>query len=202
QLLHILISTAAVWVFLKHAPFQRTIKILFIFGYFMLFEYTLISRNYALGVLFLFLACSMYETRRERFVLFSLFLALTCNTHAIFFVISCSLMFVTLIEVGLRDGLSFKANLITGTLIFAVGSLLAIAQMIPPSDTGFFEGINTISLYDRITKSVVGFFKGIVVLPKLNTIHFWNTNLLISYNGALAGVLAAFSLFIPYFLFF
>src|SRR6185436_17354560 len=48
QLLHIFIALTAVIIFLRNAPFHDLFKILFVFGYFMLYEYNIISRNYAI----------------------------------------------------------------------------------------------------------------------------------------------------------
>jgi hypothetical protein len=55
QLLHIVISSSIAYIFLKKTPFKLWFKIAFLLSYFMLYEYTIISRNYNLGVLFLFL---------------------------------------------------------------------------------------------------------------------------------------------------
>src|ERR1051325_7144692 len=63
QLLHIVISTTTGFVFLRKAPFSWGFKILFIFGYFMIFEYNLISRNYMLAIGFLFCACWLFGDR-------------------------------------------------------------------------------------------------------------------------------------------
>jgi len=54
QLLHLAVATGAVFLFARKAPFTWLFKFLFVFGYFMVFEYALVSRNYILGILFLF----------------------------------------------------------------------------------------------------------------------------------------------------
>ena len=55
QLLHILISTAFIYIFLRYSTFPQAAKALFVFGYFIIFEYTLISRGYGLGILLAFI---------------------------------------------------------------------------------------------------------------------------------------------------
>ncbi len=202
QFLHIIIASSVVFVFFKNAPFSRVFKILFIFGYFTFFEYNLISRNYALGVLFFFLACSIYKYRKEKFILFACFLALTSNTHAIFVVISCSLMFTVFIEHIKENGLRLSTKINIGLSIFVIGTLLAIIQIIPPSDTLFFERTNELSIYQKIPKAFIVFFKGIFTLPDIRTIYFWNTNLIVNLSKFLAATLGIASLFIPCFLFF
>ncbi len=203
QLLHIIISTSAIFVFLKNAPFSLIFKIAFIFGYFTFFEYNLISRNYALGVLFFFLACSTYKYRKEKFILFASFLSLTCNTHAIFVVISCCLMLSVLIEhIIYNNSFRIPIKMRVGLFIFSIGTLLAIIQIIPPADTLFFESSSNLKIYQKISKVFVAFFKGIYTIPDLRTIHFWNTNLIINLSKPLAAILSLASFLIPCFLFF
>ncbi len=60
QVLHLIIATCSVYVFLKYSPFTRTTKLLFIFGYFPCYEYAVLSRSYALGVLGLFSFCALF----------------------------------------------------------------------------------------------------------------------------------------------
>jgi hypothetical protein len=66
QLLHLMIATGTVYIFLKYSPFTRLQKILFIFGYFPFYEYCAISRNYGLGVLSLFSFCAVFASGEPR----------------------------------------------------------------------------------------------------------------------------------------
>ena len=70
QILHISISCFIVFVFFRKAPFKLWFKIAFALSYFMLYEYTVISRNYNLGVLFLFLSCIYYQKKEVNFTSF------------------------------------------------------------------------------------------------------------------------------------
>src|ERR1700744_3146278 len=47
QLFHWLVINCTVFVFLRHAPFNLTVKMLMVFGCYFLFVYSIISRNYA-----------------------------------------------------------------------------------------------------------------------------------------------------------
>lgn len=98
QFFHIVISSFVVFIFLKKAPFNWLFKALFIFGYFMLFEYNLISRNYILGVLFLFLAATQFENRKLKFTLICFYLALACNIHLMFSVIAFALFLLLVLK--------------------------------------------------------------------------------------------------------
>ncbi len=51
QFFHLVIAAVSVYVFIAFAPFSKLQKVLFAFGYFPLYEYSIISRHYAIGVL-------------------------------------------------------------------------------------------------------------------------------------------------------
>lgn len=199
QILHILIGTVAVFTFLKYAPFSRLIKVLFIFGYFMFFEYTLLSRNYMLGVVFLFLACSVFNHRKERFIKLAVLLACTANTHAIFLILASSLMFVLILEYLQDNGLKFTKRFIIGLAIFTAGALLSVAQILPPSDTVFFDRVNEIPIIDRILRCSIVFFKALVPLPDFSTLSFWNSNLIINTSRIGAAIAGVISFLLPLF---
>ena len=201
QFLHILISTSVVFIFLRKAPFNWIFKTLFIFGYFMIFEYNVISRNYILGVLFLFLACSVFEKRKENFILLTVYLALATNIHLMFTVIAFALFLTLLLENYLNKEL-FKRAYCIGYLIFGIGLLLTIIQIIPPEDTPFFDRIDSMSLGEKFTRGFISLFKAIVTIPDFTTIHFWNSNLLVNLSKPISATLGLLSYCIPLLLFY
>jgi len=66
QILHFIIILAAVILFITKSPFDLKTKLLFPFGYFILYQYNTIARNYGLAVLFLFLIATIYPKRLEK----------------------------------------------------------------------------------------------------------------------------------------
>lgn len=202
QLLHVSIAVAAVFVFLKRAPFSALFKLLFVFGYFLLFEYVLISRNYNLGLLFTFLACSYFKYRTEKFVIISIFLAIACNTHAIFLVLSACTMVQLFWERLQDESLRFSKKTWIGLGIFSFGALAAILQILPPEDIAFFDKAATTSFLEKIPKAIFPFFKGVFILQDMRLTSFWNTNLLLILSKPIAVILGVLSLLTPYFLFY
>lgn len=200
QFLHIIISTFAVYVFLKKAPFNWIFKILFIFGYFMLFEYNLISRNYILGVLFLFLACSIFEKRNEKFSLLCVYLAIASNTHIQFSVIAFALFLIVLFE-QLEYKQYLKKQNIYGYLIFLIGLISIIIQIRTTNSDWLLNSINQMPISERLTQGFISLFKGIIIIPDFTTIHFWNTNIIVSLNRKIAAVLALLIYLLPLVLF-
>jgi hypothetical protein len=90
------IATAAVYVFLDKAPFSWIQKILFIFGFFCLYEYSVISRNYGISMLLLFLFCSLYPYRFQKIYATTIVLFLLAHTNAYGLIIATAI-FLSLI---------------------------------------------------------------------------------------------------------
>lgn len=65
SLIHLAFAFSAVILFVSNAPFSRFTKYLFIFSYFMVYEYAVLAREYALAVFFLFWIASYYPKRWE-----------------------------------------------------------------------------------------------------------------------------------------
>jgi len=200
QLLHIVISAGAVLIFLKKAPFSLVFKTLFIFGYFVIFEYNLISRNYILGLFFLFLACSVFKDRNRKFILLCFFLALACNTHLIFGVIAFAVFLTLLLENFQNKKLFTKSHMI-GYLVFLIGVLLVIAQVVPPDDNPFFIRLDTIPLAEKFIKGFISLFKGLLTIPDFHSIHFWNSNILVNYSKPLSAIFGLLLYLLPVVLF-
>lgn len=197
QFLHILISASTVFIFLFKAPFKLLFKTLFIFGYFVFYEYNIISRNYMLGVLFLFLALSLFKNRDKKLILISLLLTLSANVHAIFTVISFAVFLVLLFE-KLQHTTTFKKHsFLVGSFIFTIGLLLSISQIIPENGSFFFSRIDTISFQEKIIPGAVSLFKGLFPLPDFRTIHFWNSNLIVNLSKPISGILSILVYLIP-----
>ncbi|MDI9255835.1 hypothetical protein [Flavobacterium sedimenticola] len=201
QFLHILISTSVVFLFLRKAPFSLVFKTLFIFGYFMFFEYNLISRNYMLGVLFLFLACSVYEKRKEKFTLLCASLALSCNVHLMFSVLALVFMFTLLWE-NYQTRELFRKKYLPGYVLFGLGLLSLGIQLQTTHSEWFFNLLGTISWREKLTGGLLSLFKGLIAFPDFTSIHFWNSNFIVNTYRPLASILSLLIYLVPFILFF
>lgn len=201
QFVHILISAATVFLFLRKAPFGWIFKILFIFGYFMIFEYNLISRNYMPGIFFLFCACSIFKNRNEKFLSLCFFLALAANAHLMFSIIAFAL-FLTLLLENLLNREILRKDFLIGYVIFGIGLVSIIVQIQYTDSSWLLDPINRMPLAERLIKGYIAFFKGIVTIPDFRTLYFWNSNLIVNANRSLAAVLALLIYLLPLVLFF
>ncbi len=188
QISHILISTTVVFIFAKKSPFPLFFKILFTFGYFMIFEYNIISRNYILGMLFLFLACSEFAKRKEKNTLFFIYLGAATNVHLIFSIVAFAFFLVFIIE-QIQNQNIFNKNNITGYTLFGIGLLSLAIQIQTTQSDWLLNSFSSIPLKHRFTKGFISLFKGIFVLPDFRSIQFWNTNLILSFNKVIASII-------------
>jgi hypothetical protein len=76
QIATLVVATVAAVLFVRFAPFPRYLKVLLLFSYYYGYEYTVLSRNYVLGWLFVCLFCALYHPIRVRYVAIGLALAL------------------------------------------------------------------------------------------------------------------------------
>ena len=140
QILHWAIASAAVFVVARYAPFGPLQKILFAFGYFPLYEYGVMSRNYALGLLFAVVACALLRHRYRKPLWLALSLALMSNTSAHACILAIGVLFGLILDYRLNrralaeDDTVDVRKLYAGFAVVAAGILLAVLQMIPPAD--------------------------------------------------------------------
>lgn len=91
QLFHFLCGTAAALLVMIYAPFSVFVRLLIVMGYYVSFEYLLISRNYVLGMLMIFLFCSSYDRLSRKPVAGGILLGLMANTSTYGAIISLAL---------------------------------------------------------------------------------------------------------------
>lgn len=132
HLIHGLIASVGIFIFLFYAPLPKILKLILPFGYYFSFEYAVIARNYNLSILLLFALAACYQKRLTRPLTYAtlIFLLSWTNTH--------SLAVAGLLSVGLLYDL-IKENkwtaqkFISGLLSFS-GPISALITMIPHVD--------------------------------------------------------------------
>ena len=136
QVLHLAIASAVVFVVARYAPFPRLHKVLFAFGYFPLYEYGVLSRSYALGLLCIVVACALLGCRRRRPLWLGLALALAANTSAHACIVAIGMLCALALDRGARaeEGAAAARRVYAGFAVAAAGILLAVLHMIPAPD--------------------------------------------------------------------
>ena len=92
QVIHLVIAWLIVFVVLFYSPFPFIIRILIPFGYFFLFEYSVLSRNYAIGILIAFIICIIiHKNFKGKILLYYFLLFLLSNTHLLSLLLAASI---------------------------------------------------------------------------------------------------------------
>jgi hypothetical protein len=175
QILHGLTATATVFLMAAFAPALRWQRVLLCASYFVLFEYAVISRNYASGMLALIAFAALVSRRPTAYVSAALLLVVAINSNA--FAAMMTLMIC--LWVALRwqvDGRPFPRRFVAGVTIVAAGFLLAFLQMRAPADRNWSP-----TLFDldpmRAGKMAAAVWRSFVPIPSPGR-AWWATNFL------------------------
>ncbi len=182
QVLHLLIATGMAYVFLRFAPLKRTHKLLFIFGYFPVYEYAVISRNYGMGILLIFCFCATLGLgQRRRYLLLSAILALLCQTNAygciIAVCLTCMLLYELVVDEKARAALHGKWwTIAVCVFLVSLGVLVSVLIAAPESNGQYGNMWAAKTDADRLPETLATVWKGIVPIPRLRYCY-WDSNI-------------------------
>jgi len=186
QLLNLAIATATTYLIAAYSPFTRMQKVLLCFGYFPLYEYGTISRNYAVGLLFLFWFCAWYRPdRKQNWVVAMLLLSLLANTSVYGAMIAMAFAFSffafpAATSGGMRKFLAERGTHVgVGALVFLAGIAIAILQMHPPPDSGLAVGWHFPMTVFGVRRTLTGLWRAFLPIPS-SLAEFWNSNFFFS----------------------
>ncbi|MEO5356956.1 MAG: hypothetical protein H7844_06620 [Nitrospirae bacterium YQR-1] len=188
QMVHLCIATAAAFVFLKYSPFKKWQRILFIFGYFTFFEYAVISRNYSMGVMLIFISAYMMKPVEggKNYMLLSILLFLMCQTNAYACVIATAFAltagFEFLFDTKNKKNINTWLIITLSAFIFVSGLVFSIYQMMPPPDSQYLkkpEFLTGIFMYDfmRLLSQISIVYNVYFPIPMFNP-NFWGGNII------------------------
>lgn len=183
QLVQLLIAAAVVFLVLFYAPLPLSIRALIPFGYYFLFEYAILSRNYGLGILLALAICIiLHRSFRYRLVLYYGLLFLLSNTHLVTLVLAASLhLYFLLLRLEQGDNRRYIA------LHFLAGALVlfpALYFIAPPSN-----GENNTAFWirtwkkDQLALALQAPLRAFVPMPAWWEYHFWNKPFLFEWQA-------------------
>ncbi len=181
---HLGIAALDVALFARFAPFGRVQKVLFAFGYFIVYEYAALSRCYGLALLFALLLCIHHSRRLERpyatgFTLAAL--ALTTTVGALAAAGYTAALIVDWLVARSRGRAAVPAH--TGRVavivsVAALGGLAAGACAWPPADSTVAHlGTAPIMPWEFASTRVIA---GLFPIPRAD-FFFWNSNALLDH---------------------
>lgn len=175
-------------ILLFFSPFTRLQKFLLLSGYYFLFEYAVIARNYMPAIFFAFcLAALYYRNFRYKIFCYYLLLFFLSNVHLL------GLLLAVSIHAGFCFGKfpekrSFALHFIFGLLIF----LPAIYFILPPYDSQLnFEFWRSQWSVSRLYLFVTVIVKSLFPLQEWFDQHWWNTNFLLDNDSIIFRMVAA-----------
>lgn len=187
QLLNLVFALGAIYVFSCFSPFPRWLKVLFAFGYFPLYEYGVISREYCLGMLLVFLLCAVYCWRPQAMLLISLLLVLMAFTTIYTFILGvafCACLLGRLIWDPVYRSSVWAQPLKNGFAgIAAIAAMVILVVLLrPPSGGRVYHGLNTKVSIPQIEGTMDEIWNAYLPFPKIQR-EFWNTNLVTDQQG-------------------
>lgn len=205
QLFHLGLATTSVFLFALYSPFTRLQKVMFSFGYFSFYEYAVISRSYALGVMFIMLTCVLLTRAKRNYLLIALTLGLLANTSVYGLLIAPAFALYIGAELVVqyyrtRSLNNRKAVLLLSTLLLTVSLTVGVLQLLAPTDYTRPSGVPEIVQVekDSLAGSFQPIFVSYVAVPNVFALYHWGTNILSAAPVLLArriGVLASLILF-------
>ncbi|HEY5014362.1 MAG TPA: hypothetical protein VIK61_16890 [Acidimicrobiia bacterium] len=200
QLLQFFIASTTISVAVWRAPFTQLQKLLFVFGYFVLYEYGVLSRSYGLGAMCLVIALALAGTSApRRWGPIGALLGLVALTSAFGAVVAIAVLAGLGVDEWFRrrdDGFAGAPNgavLLGGLLTFAGLATAYLQAAHPPSDTGNYSHWRTSLDVGLGASSMASVWRALVPIPSLER-SYWNSNIL-SARAAVVGVLG-FALFV------
>ena len=173
QALHLLIAIGTVALIATASPFTRAERWLLAFGYFFVFEFAVISRAYALGVVLALAICAVYVRPRPSVLALTVLLALLANTslYGVF-------MTIALVAGIVVDGRLLRDRAAwAGAVVLAVAVGIAMVTLYPAPDNAFarewhrFDPVRVEGVLDLASAAYVP-------LPDYWVAAPWNSNLL------------------------
>ncbi len=170
KVIHLTISTISVFLILKYFPLNRIYRTVLVFGYYFFFEYSIISRNYAFGVLFLVIFCILYRKRQKNLIYLGITLFFLGQANYYSFIISLVLAIALIIDFVLeyRDKKKktyFLNLIITLLIIFAeiISVYWQLRKQIPANLPSPGTSLRLIDFISNSRSSIINVLNGIVV---------------------------------------
>jgi len=137
QIINVIISTANVYLCLRYFISSNVDRVLFIFGFYFLWQYGAVSRSYSFGILSILLFLLQFKSKH--YVKAAFFLLLASNIHILFNILAFAYVvtWISLYFVSSEDNPVKKISDIPWLSlgITLVGIMSSIVQTIPPNNT-------------------------------------------------------------------
>ena len=175
------VAFAGVFVFFQFAPFSNWQKILFIFGLFPIYQYSVMPRNYGLAMPLVFLFAHFYRTRQENPLVLSVLLFVLANTSVHASLIAAVLSLVWVVEYFTGERKKLALHLGSFGLV-VLGGVIALVTTMPSADTVVTSvvssGLGFGELIDALFRNLLHpaeYYSGVFpkISPLMRDLVFW-----------------------------
>jgi hypothetical protein len=177
QLFHLALATGSAYLFLRCSPFPAWQRVLFAFGYLPFYEYLLISRNYAFGLLFLGLFCAVYSRWPRHYLPLAGLLVLLANTNAYGLLFAFALGVALALEYRSDPGRATAGTRFWGAAaLFGAGLAVSALTIAPPADSTLAGGASGWTLYfdaNHFFTALSRIWSGYIAVLVPNDAHAW-----------------------------
>ena len=133
QFLSWIIGVLTALIILFISPFGRLEKILFIFGYYFFYEYVILSRNYGISLLLLFLSLHFFSNKK--IFLSSIFLSFAALCNVFSLILSSVLGLYFLYKTKFNK--IFNVRFIVSIVLYFCTLIFCFLLLYPPEDRAF-----------------------------------------------------------------
>ncbi len=192
KIVHLILSSSTCFLFVKYSPFNKIINVLFVFGYFPFYEYSIVSRNYALGVLPIIIFCVLYRDKYKNLIPISIALFFMGQAHLYTFLISLFFLLLMIIDFisDRRDILkqTTRTKLSIFSLIIIAGFVLLFWELGSQAIQGTVWGPSVTTIFNVTAEQLSRFpflaskyiISVFLQIPRFG-FEFRNTNLIYSF---------------------
>jgi hypothetical protein len=184
-------------VLLRYGPFPLWMKVLILAGYYFLYEYDVLSRNYAIGVWMLFLCCQLLRDAERNAWRIGVLIFFMCSAHLFFAFASVGILLYLLMT--WRERRWKKGRMIGLGALISIGLLLAIIQ----AQTPVADNMNMRSVHPAEWLSPKNFLftagavvQGWLPVPQVSGGRFWNSGWIGAHSGAVGAVMLSVALLV------
>ena len=178
----VLVSSVGVFVLCRYSSLSRWQKVLFAFGYYPLYEYGTILRDYSVIGALSIVCCALLNSARWRPLAFSIAVALLMQTNPFGLALACALGATFVFDSWQKERLGPEVlgnySAIGGGLMVVSSFFAALKTMIPPPDVAEIvlgQPLRQDSHLVRLLESLPFPVRGWLPVPMFGT---WNSQIL------------------------
>ena len=175
---HWLFASCNAFLIIWFCPFPAWQRIACCFGYFILFEYGLICRNYAMETTFALAFVAIYSSRKSAIWIQALALGLLVQTSVPGAMLAVCLLAYLVAEQWSRAHFS-KVRLAATMMIVGVSMLAIFTYVLPPKDSLFAKFYSDSRRHPPLARLAANgrlFLRATIPIPEVGRSDFWDTN--------------------------